>query len=265
MNPRVMAQLRQRQLTILNTFDEICRKHDLRYYLMYGTLLGAVRHNGYIPWDDDIDVAMPIEDYLKFLKIGQQNLPENMFLQTDMTDSYHARFFAKIRMNNTAFVPQESLTSKKHVGIFIDIFPLYKRPPQQNSLKKIRIKLGNIIDTVLIDKRERNKLSRMIFLPFYILPSKLLAKLRYKLWNLQSDYYYEFECNDYYPIEIFESTIDLIFEDRAYPAPKDYDKVLRTLYGDYMQLPPEDQRVTHNPFRISFDLSGPDENLDDDS
>lgn len=260
MNQKIMERLRKCQIYILDEFDKLCKKHGLRYYLMYGTLIGAVRHKGYIPWDDDIDVGMPVEDYKKFLKIGKNELPDSLFLQTDQTDCYHARFFAKIRMNNTAFEPTESLQAKKHTGIFIDIIPLYKRDKKHNMLQKVRVKLGDIMNEVLIGKREKNKLCRKIYAPVYIMPSGFIAKLRNWLWDTKGALYYGFGY--YHPKEAFEPSVELEFENKRYPAPKEYDDILHTIYGEYMQLPPPEKQVTHNPVRISFDLSGPDEVLD---
>ena len=112
------------QLEILLEFDRICRKHGLKYLLFAGTLLGAVRHKGFIPWDDDIDVCMLRGDYERFLTVCKDELSAELFLQTTDTDREYPLQFAKLRKNNTRFVEKSMSDLKIHHGVFIDIFPL---------------------------------------------------------------------------------------------------------------------------------------------
>ena len=111
-------------LEILQAFAEVCEKNGLKYFLVAGTLLGAVRHQGFIPWDDDIDVCMPWSDYCRFLDIGQKELGDKYFVQTTKTDSNWYRPHAKIRMNGTAMFEKSMMNYHIHQGIWIDVFIL---------------------------------------------------------------------------------------------------------------------------------------------
>lgn len=122
-DPR-LRKLQMVELEILNEFVRLCEKHDLRYYLVGGTLLGAVRHQGFIPWDDDIDVAMPREDYDSFAKIAPQELNSQYFYQSPDTDPHYFLTYAKVRKNGTEVYEERFENSRFHKGIFIDIFPL---------------------------------------------------------------------------------------------------------------------------------------------
>lgn len=119
-----MLRLKACEVSMLKEFIEICEKLGLRYYALYGTLLGAVRHQGFIPWDDDIDVGMMREDYEVFVREGQKYLSEHLFLQTYESDPEYISGYAKIRDNNTTFIETSVKSRKMNHGIFIDIFPL---------------------------------------------------------------------------------------------------------------------------------------------
>lgn len=122
-DPR-LRWLQMVELEILNEFVCVCEKHGLRYYLVGGTLLGAVRHEGFIPWDDDVDVAMPREDYEHFAQIAREELAPQYFYQSPDTDPCYFLTYAKIRKNGTEIYEERFKNAKFHKGIFIDIFPL---------------------------------------------------------------------------------------------------------------------------------------------
>lgn len=126
-DPR-LRQLQLAELDILNEFVRACEENSLRYYLVGGTLLGAVRHQGFIPWDDDIDVAMPREDYDKFAKTCTEKLGPGYFYQSSETDPWYFLTYAKIRKNGTEIYEERFKDAKFHKGIFIDIFPLDSCP-----------------------------------------------------------------------------------------------------------------------------------------
>lgn len=101
-----LQMLWKKEIQILDVIDSICKKHNITYFLVWGTLLGSVRHKGFIPWDDDVDIGMPGKSYNKFLKIASKELGKEYFLQTGLTDKWHPVPFSKVRMNNTAFYKQ---------------------------------------------------------------------------------------------------------------------------------------------------------------
>ena len=132
-----LGQAKLVMLKLLRVFDDICRKNNLKYWLDGGTLIGAIRHNGFIPWDDDIDVAMLSDDYEKFIEIAQQELPDDVFLQTRKTDKKYPLYITKLRDKYSTYEEQNVARLNCHKGIFIDIFPMdYIRYPfMQRNLK----------------------------------------------------------------------------------------------------------------------------------
>jgi len=121
-----LKKIQNTLLEILIEVDRICRKNDIKYFLFAGTLLGAVRHKGFIPWDDDIDIAMPREDYEKFLQIVQKEPYSNYFLQNVITEIEAPFLFSKFRKDDTLLLEKAVMNKNIHHGIFIDIFPLDK-------------------------------------------------------------------------------------------------------------------------------------------
>lgn len=122
---QLQQQIWATEQEILDVIHQVCTEHGLRYSLAYGTLLGAVRHKGFIPWDDDIDLMMPREDYEKLLVIWNQSAPKGYILQNTRTDSDFTQNFTKIRKDHTTFLQDEAERTKHyHKGIFVDIFPV---------------------------------------------------------------------------------------------------------------------------------------------
>ncbi len=132
------------ELEMLNEVDRICKKHGIRYYLCGGTLLGAVRHSGFIPWDDDLDIFFPRKDYIKFAEIAPKELPDTMFYQDWHNEFDYPYNFAKIRMNGTKFCQNEIQHLNMHQGIFIDIFPLDSVPVNEKERTKYLTKVTRL-------------------------------------------------------------------------------------------------------------------------
>ncbi len=156
-----IKKLKEIELELFKQFVRICEKNSLRYFVVGGTALGAVRHKGFIPWDDDIDVALPRGDYEKFLSIAQSWLPENMFLQTYITDKNYPNPFAKLRRSDTAFIEKSASRIKMNHGVYIDIFPLdgYSRPGIKGKLfglkeKILKISAGSVFVSGNISKNK---------------------------------------------------------------------------------------------------------------
>ena len=232
--------------------DRICKKHNIKYFLAGGTLLGAIRHNGFIPWDDDADVMMLREDYDKFLKIAQSELPQNIKLQTTDTDSENHSIFAKLRIDDTMFATKwTSRIPKMHNGIFFDVLS-HDNTANSNIGKKIHLKATILTRALVFNKwnnREikndskvqsvfSNTLKKMLSL-------KTSEKLQFKSleWfknKKDAKFLYDGMGRNIYkgdfPKEYLSEVIYWDFEGYKFPVPAQYDNYLKYLYGDYNEL-----------------------------
>ena len=267
-----VKKLKMHELYILEYFDELCKKNNLKYSLIYGTLIGAIRHNGFIPWDDDIDVAMPRKDFEILCSILKKENNSNFFLQTNETEKNYYYTFAKLRLNNTIF--KEDRTSKLNInqGIFIDIFPFDNVPSNKRLRKRINFKFRlykTIIDSKIIKIKTRHGLNKIIafFFRLFFCWLKLqnahnkLDKILKKTNSIEpigiKNYYcFKKHENLYFPINMFENLDRHIFENRDFSIIKEYDSFLKKIYGNYMELPPLSQRTnTHPILEIKFEDS----------
>lgn len=252
-----MSTMREIQLCtfeILKEVVRICEKHNLTYYLDYGTLLGAVRHKGFIPWDNDIDIEMPIGDYRKFLKIAPKEISSDFFIQTYRSDHGYNLLWTQVRANNTTSMPVKYQNWDIHWGMHIDIFPLASVFDSKLG-SKIQSK-GLEISRALINKEylqacepseiEGNKKLKLL----YTLPRSLReffcsVILRMVLVNPGASRYCSALDRDLdYRIDpkAYNNKISIEFEGRFFAAPEEYDYILTTIYGDYMTPPPENER-----------------------
>ncbi len=267
------TNLRKAQLVmlrILKIVDYICRENDIKYWLDSGTLLGAVRHGGFIPWDDDIDIVMPRKEYERFISIAKHKLPEDLFLQNNETDIEYDMPWLKVRDNNSRIV--EYKIGDYHNGLFIDIFPVDFYGEDYDKYIVEKNKFRSFYRTLMLVKEpfEKVKNSKIfvkniikffakIFMAKYTLKDKREV---FKILNeKKQDIINKFSKEDgqyvgYGPEPLFwdfkvdkESIFplkEIKFEDALFYAPKDYDKYLKTVFGDYMKLPPEQERIPHN-------------------
>jgi len=261
--PPATGKLRQLQLTeleMLCDFRDLCEKHHLRYFLDYGNLLGAVRHGGFIPWDDDVDVTMPYEDYRKFLKIAQEEFGDKYFLQTDETDEQYHFCFAKLRKNGTTMVNSDQLGWEIHHGAWIDIFILIETNPGLDF--KIRKLLYRVCNFLLMDQyfdifsdvfeKMVGKAGVGFMRLVYKTPRSWRRSIKHWLLhricsgrNKQGRTVAWTGITEYFPAELYETSTTLDFEGEAFTVPGQYEKNLEIDYGDYMQLPPEEKRIGH--------------------
>lgn len=251
-----LAELKRAELDILRVFVDVCRKLNLRYYLLGGTLLGAVRHQGFIPWDDDIDVGMLRADYEIFLEKAQALLPENLFLQTVFTDPDYRMCFAKIRNSNTTFVETAANTLRINHGVFIDIFPLDYYPENEQEQKRLalRKKLYNrrsLCGMNLGTSGPKQKVKDMLLRAAYPSLEQVIRK-RERLYKgvspsgLVANHGGAWGKKEIVPAQWYGEGAPLLFEGLQVNGPAEYDKWLTQVYGDYMQLPPVEKRVGHH-------------------
>lgn len=235
-----MARLRKIQVEILDNFKTVCDKNGLVYWIDFGTFLGAHMFKGFIPWDDDIDVSMPITDYKKFLKIAGKQLSQNIFLQTPETDKNYRQNFTKLCDRNSTFIhPAETSEELQHQGIYVDIFPSYNYPMMPSFLRKgLLFITGRSRVNAVVTK---NKvwlnypvyiLCKFIWLLFSPFKSDKVGQTVEDNW-----YFYAIPQSYIYPLKNIE------FEGKMYPAPHMVHEYLTLMYGKYTPTPPMEKRV----------------------
>ena len=240
---------------MLKDLVKACDENDIEYFLAGGTLLGAVRHKGFIPWDDDVDIYMTTKNYKRFLKIGQKALGNKYFVQNYRTEKNYMEMWTQIRANGTTSMPLDCKNYDIHFGICLDIFPIVGVSDNEKQRKK-QINALNINRTLLADsymkvkgEEPTRKLKLLYLIPRFI--RRFICKINeHKIMldteknNTVTELWYKF-TNDY-PAELFETSVMLDFEDAKFKVMNGYDEFLKILYGDYMQLPPENERGGHS-------------------
>ena len=182
-------QLQLAQLKIAKEIKRICEKNNINYFLDAGSMLGAVRHEGFIPWDDDMDIGMLDEDYKKFLKIASKEIGEEFFLDNYELDKEYGLVFSKVRLKDTLYRERLGSTTAKHQEIFVDVFPYFYRPENEKERKvqsnKLRILAQIFMAQSGFKVWKGNKgISKVKFLPIIIL-SKICKKD-----DIYKDFYY---------------------------------------------------------------------------
>lgn len=258
-------RVQEDELKILIKFDEICRKFNLKYTLAAGTMIGAVRHKGFIPWDDDIDVYMLRNDFNKLRKIAPMELPENMFYQSHYTDPEYYYPFDKIRLDGTIF--KETFLANHNInhGVFIDVFPI---DSISNNKCKSTIqfyhyrfyRLGLMTKYVNIEARSGKRktlanILRVLYLPFNldylykkceIIAQQKESRYKNSKWVRNLNSVGSDGMKETYHHYAFTKLEFIEFEKNKFYISKDYDAMLRAIYGNYMKLPPKSEQVTRH-------------------
>ena len=254
----LLRRQQMRMLEILVEIDKICKKHDIRYWLSSGTLIGAMRHNGFIPWDDDLDIEMMRSDYLRLMEVLPSELPDWLALQNDETDPNYFFYYAKVRDRRSKMLEQNNYDRLwQEQGIYIDIFPLEQHPIWLHKLTEKTVgHMYKIWRTSTDDAKAIRKVRRIFdFNNRWLFPflRAILSIFRSAL-PLGSSKNFQFsiitsgmgipfhKCR--YLDEIFPLTTH-VFEGREFPVPHDADAHLRHLYGDYMQWPDLNKLAIH--------------------
>lgn len=254
-----MIELRELQLCQLDIaldIKKICEENDIKYFLIAGTLLGAVRHKGFIPWDDDLDIGMLREDYNKFIEVCQTKLPDHLFLQTWDTDKGFAFPFCKIMLKGTVFREEANGDADTESMIFVDIFPFDNRV--DNKLKrKYYWYSGEIAKKLLQYKlgynmavRSKHKILHKILkiLSFFVSKCRLKETIirAQENSNKKETRYVLNSCSAYGDKEMMEKSgavVEMLsFEGYDFAVPIGRDQLLKNTYGDYMKLPPVEKR-----------------------
>ena len=243
--------LRKAQLIMLDKlieFDEICKKYNLNYWLDSGTLLGAVRHKGFIPWDDDIDISMPIEDYYRFKEIAQKELSSSIFFQTKKSDKEFKFDYIKLRSNRAKIIEfhENNKDIKYHQGIFVDIFPMITLP-NETFYKEFYDDIFALIRKVsAVSLHTPNGISHPTQRAKLIEAINSLHQgwsnkdLKVAYGGQMPDLSAWFDIDKIFPLSKIE------FEGKLFNAPNNPHHYLENIYSfNYMELPPKDARKTH--------------------
>jgi len=265
----VLKRLHEVELDILLAIDKVCEDNGLTYFLDSGTALGAVRHGGFIPWDDDVDIGLPLDDYRRFLKIAPDALPRGFSVHTALNTEGLASLWVKVFADGTRFIDNDMMEAGCNQGIFVDVFPYCSLPKDESEVKSL--------------VRQATKLQRMSYLHFIehpkvprTTPFRPLVQLgcvvthfftaRFtSIDKIAHDFddilsvpgdgrrWYDpcygsfvFDNDDLFPMARLD------FEGHSLPVPANCDAYLKVLYGDYNQLPSEEDRYTHTPIILDF-------------
>ena len=262
----ILAQIQQAELEIMDRFDAFCTAHGLRYSMIYGTLIGALRHQGFIPWDDDIDLMMPREDYEKLIALWERDPPEGFVLQNTRNSPDFTQNFTKIRKDHTTFVQSEAeRTRNYHKGIFVDIFPCDRVAPTK---MKQKLQYAACAVDLLYSRRYTSgsggmtgKAERLLLkLPeaqqrrYRDRAEKLIRRWngdRAGQWMLTCTIK---NCRRYYPADLFDNMKTISFCGRQYQCVAKPEAVLDRIYRNFRELPSEDKRVwRHHPIVVDFE------------
>lgn len=257
LDEKTLHKLQQTELELLIEFDRVCRKNKIRYTLTGGTLLGAVRHGGFIPWDDDADVSMLRCEYEKFREVCRTELGEQYYFQDmELTEGYRWGY-GKLRKKNTLFLRENQEHMPYEQGVFIDVFPRDSVPDGKWRRKWHKFQcfcVRKILWSAVGQKADR----RWYMRGWYCVLNKLVGKRVFRLYRhllkKSSDNSTTLVRNLTFPVpnkadgycrEWYHESVELEFEGHRFQVNKEYKKWLEQEFGDYMQLPPMEKRKVH--------------------
>ena len=261
MRQRIEEQTyRQIVMELLDQFVEFCEMHGLRYYLAYGTCLGAVRHRDMIPWDDDIDVSMPREDYNRFLRLAkEQNVAFRVFCEN--SPEGYPLYYAKISSPGTV-IESTYMRDIEGLGTFVDIFPMDEVFLKPGSAKKLTRKMEFLTQMMALSAMKKhwpsgnpikNTVKKVIFRCSNMVGNRywrdqIAATISSAVSKKETDAPSYLLWSTVLPASVFGAGTIVKFGERAYVCPADTDRYLTCMYGDYMTLPPAEHRVSVHDF-----------------
>lgn len=251
---RQLRPCQLKQLSILEEIDRICRKHQIGYWLDGGTLLGAVRHGGFIPWDDDIDIAMRKEDLDRFVRVAPSELREGLFLQTPQIEPQSKEPIVKVRDLNSFYVEHsDNFAADYQKGLYVDIFPMINYPTLPKTWVK-RLTLGVSKSYSILHKAHYYSLRS--FAEFIWFGCKYWLNLF--LWTIlyalrpKDAYISNILINNGYGIMHRQDSVfplsTITFEGKSFSAPCNPSAYLSDLYNNYMEIPPKEKQKIHSVF-----------------
>ena len=264
MNDDTLRKLQLTELEMLQDVADFCEKNNIDYFLTGGTLLGAVRHGGFIPWDDDIDIGMDLKNYKKFLKMAPKGLPDKYFVQHFTTDPKVSIPWIKVRINGTTSMERHMTNYDIHYGICMDIFLFNgiserkrKRESQEKYAKEMRTWLlkwryieGDVQNWNTKKIRRCPEFLRRILIRLYDnIINVDLNKTKYCYDN----YFDDIGKTCRFKSSWFHSLTKIKFENTLFYAPSEFEEYLLARYGDWKTLPPEKERVNHGDIIVDFE------------
>ena len=257
-----LIELKKVQLKILDYIDKFCKKNNINYWIDCGTLLGAIRHKGYIPWDDDIDIGMLREDYEKFrVLFNKNNTSKYKFHCYENDDNWYYTFGKVLDESTLLYEPDENGQIK--TAIFVDVFVYDNVPNDQRTIEKMfnyrdifqKLNYLQVLKKFFTPEKQKYNFIRY---PFHLF-MQLFPKRYFVKKGIQNcKKYNDIDCDkvgNFTSVtrmvgdkSIFKSFVDVEFEGNIYKAPIGYDEWLKSFYGDYMQLPPKEKQVSHHSF-----------------
>ena len=263
-----IAHLKELQMQVMDFVDGFCRSNHIKYFITAGTLIGALRHKGYIPWDDDIDIVMLRDDYEKFISMFRDYSRRYKVYSIETDDNCHYAY-AKVYDDETIFIEGHEREGDKLIGVNVDVFPLDYGTDDYNEAVRLKKRIKWIDDIVTV-KRIAPK-DRGLIKNFSLHVLKAICSIIPFSWCIKRidrmARRFEADINSRYVVNAviyakgererlerkwFNESIEVSFEGRRYLAPVGADQYMRRLFGDYMKLPPEDKRISHHLFRAYF-------------
>lgn len=258
------------EVDILREVIRICEKHKIQYFILGGTLLGAIRHKGFIPWDDDIDIGMTRDNYNKFLALAGKELGVEYFLQTFNTEANTPFYFAKVRKKGTKFIEEYCKNLEIEHGLFLDIFP-YDNIPDDIKLRNRQLKKVKFWSNLFIAKSVKGssvpqdslkgKMKVFTRLIFYYLLKPVSKSYLYRKLDATSQEYNHVKCKMksfvkypflMIPSEDLNNLEQIEFEGIEVSCPGNPREYMKHQFGDFMKLPPEEKRVGHRPYKLEL-------------